>query len=238
MVLFNATRICYNRNGDETMKPTWNNYEITFCRAEKEFLRFDQEEMIKASGLKADDRYIYVDYFRSRYRICRESGCMERLLNDDTWRHATYGEGMGIFDAICEPTPFRCLSGEMVDHSYYAKVGFTGRSLYQRYADCFSENIPLLKKACEALGGEPLDKCDAGYRFWIFDFLPFEFRLWEGEEGIPAALRFYWDKNNPDFLRFETSHIVMGHILEEIHSAMGLDEGSLGFKMTADPGEK
>lgn len=217
------------------MKPTWNNYEITFRRAEKEFLRFDQEEMIRASSLKADEDYIYVDFFCSRYRVCRESGYMERQLKDGTWRHSTYGEGMGIFDAICEPTPFRRLSGEMVDNSYFARVGFNGRSLYQYYADRFSEEQEKCKAACEALGGEALDKCDVGYRFWIFDFLPLEFRLWEGEEGIPAALRIYWDKNTPDFLRFETTHIVIGHILEEIHIAMGLEESSFAFKMTADP---
>ncbi|MBQ6810942.1 MAG: DUF3786 domain-containing protein [Firmicutes bacterium] len=204
------------------MKPTWNNYEISFRRAEKEFLQFDQEEIISASSLDADEDYIYVMYFCSRYRVCRKSGEMERLLTDGSWRHATYSEGMGIFDAICEPTPFRCLSGDMVDMGHFSKIGFNGSSLYQPYADSFCEHMTDLKETCLGLGGEPLDRCDVGFRFWIFDFLPWEFRLWEGEEGIPAMLQFYWDKNTPDFLRYETTHIILGHLLEEIREKMGL----------------
>lgn len=208
------------------MKPTWNNYEITLQRAEKEFLRFDQEEMIRCAGLRADENYIYITYFYAPYRIHRQTGYTERKIGENTWRHCNYSEGMGIFDAICEPTPFRRLSGEMADNAYFAKVGFSSHSMHQRYADDFAANIQQFRRICTDIGGNPWGKSDAGFLFEVFDFLPVVLLLWEGEEGIPAAMRFLWDKNTPDFLRFETSQIILGHILEELRSAMEADSAT------------
>lgn len=203
--------------------PTWNNYEITLRRAEKEFLRFDQEEMIRSCGLSADEDYIYITYFYAPYRIHRQSGNTERQIDKNTWRHCSYNEGMGIFDAICEPTPFRCLSGEMADNAYFAKVGFRSDAMYQRYADAFAADIDAFRRICLDFGAIPQEKSNAGFLFQVFDFLPVMLLLWEGEEGIPAALRFLWDKNTPDFLRYETTQIILGHILEELHCAMQAD---------------
>lgn len=205
------------------MKPTWNNYEITLHRAEKEFLRFDQKEIIRSSDLYADENYIYITYFYANYRIHRQSGYAERQIEKNTWRHCRYSEGMGIFDAICDPTPFRRLSGEMADNTYFARVGFSSHSIHQRYADEFAEHIDTFRQICLDFGGKPWGKSDAGFLFQVFDFLPVVLLLWEGEEGIPAAMRFLWDKNTPDFLRYETSQIILGHILEELLSAMKND---------------
>ncbi|MBR5329273.1 MAG: DUF3786 domain-containing protein [Firmicutes bacterium] len=202
-------------------KPTWNNYEIAFSRAEQEFLKFDQKEMIRASDLRADENYIYITFFYTPYRIHRKTGYAERCIGKDQWRHCNYSEGMGIFDAICEPTPYRQLSGEMVDTSYFAKVGFTNRSIYQHYADRFCADLEHFRAACLSLGAIPLDQSDAGFQFQIFDFLPMILLLWEGEEGIPATMSFLWDKNLYDFIRFETSQFIIGHILDEISLAMG-----------------
>lgn len=209
------------------MEPTWNNYEITFGRAEKEFLRFDQEEMIKACGLDADEQYIYVKFFYSLYRINRKTGYMEKYLPDGTMCHAAYSEGMGIFDAICEPTPYRCLCGEMVDMYYFCNVGFSGRAMFQPYADRFGDNIEKFKEVCASLGGVPFGQCDAGFTFALFDFLPVTMQLWEGEEGIPAAIRFLWDRNTTDYIRYETMCIVLTHVLETLNVAMGFEGGNL-----------
>lgn len=200
-----------------------NNYEITFQRAEKEFLKYDQEVMIRDCNLQADENYIYITFFYSLYRIDRKTGYAERQLDEKTWRHCNYSEGMGIFDAICDPTPFRQLSGEMVDNAYFAKVGFSSNSMHQNYADRFSDQIEKFSEVCLAIGGKPWGKSDAGFIFQIFDFFPMVLLLWEGEEGIPAAMRILWDKNMTDFLHYETCQFILGHVLDEISMAMGLD---------------
>ena len=204
------------------MKPVVNNYEIAFRRAEQEFLKFDQDEMIRGSDLRFDEEYLYITFFYASYRIDRKTGYAERQIDENTWRHCNYSEGMGIFDLICEPTPFRQLSGEMVDNGYFAKVGFpSGRSMFQDYADRFSDHIEKFSEVCLAMGAEPWGKSDAGFRFKITDFFPMVLLLWEGEEGIPAAMSVLWDKNMTDFLHFETAQFIIGHVLEEINIAMG-----------------
>lgn len=199
-----------------------NNYEITFRRAEKEFLRFDQEEMIREVGLKADEEYLYITFFYAPYRINRQTGRVEKQLPDGAYVHAAYNDGMGIFDAICEPTPFRCLCGEMVDMNYFTNTSFNGRSLFQPYADRFAENMEVFKKTCVEMGGIPGGQGDAAFTFQLFDFLPIVLQLWEGEEEIPAAIRFLWDRNATDFIRFETMFYVLSHVLETISAKMGL----------------
>ena len=200
-----------------------NNYEIAFQRAEKEFLKYDQEEMIRASNLRFDEDYLYITFFYAPYRIDRKTGYAERQIGEDQWRHCNYSEGMGIFDLICDPTPFRQLSGEMVDNGYFAKFGNpSGRSMFQGYADRFSDHMEKFSEICLAMGAEPWGKSDAGFIFKIVDFFPMVLLLWEGEEGIPAALNVLWDKNMIDFLHFETAQFIIGHVMEEINGAMGL----------------
>ena len=216
------------------MKTKPNNYELTFRRAEKEFLRFDQEEMIRACGLKADERYLYITFFYTLYRIDRQSGRMEKQLSDGSYRHAAYNDGMGIFDAICEPTPFRRLCGEMVDMNYFTNTSFNGRSMFQPYADRFAADLEKFRKVCLELGGEPQKESDAGFTFDLFDFLPMTLLLWEGEEGIPAAIRFLWDRNATDFIRFETMFIIITHVMETLNEAMGFEPT---YKALSDGGE-
>ena len=205
---------------DETRE--LNNYEKTLLRAETEFLRFDQEEIIKASGLRADEDFIYVTFFYAPYRVDRRTGRVEAIAADGSVRHAEFSEGMSIFDAICEPTPFRSLSGDYVDIGYFAKMGSGGVNLsQQRYAAFFLEEQERYKEVCDALGARPYGRCDIGYEFDVFPFLSMVIQLWEGEEGIPPAIRFLWDRNARDFLRFETMMYANGHILRSLTKAIG-----------------
>ena len=141
---------------------------------------------------------------------------------------------MGIFDAICEPTPFRRLCGEMVDMNYFTNTSFNGRSMFQPYADRFAADLEKFRKVCLELGGKPQKESDAGFTFDLFDFLPMTLLLWEGEEGIPAAIRFLWDRNATDFIRFETMFIIITHVMETLNEAMGFEPT---YKALSDGGE-
>ena len=204
-------------------KKELNNYEKSLLRAEAEFLRFDQTEIIKASDLSADERFIYVTFFYASYRIDRQTGRVEAMEADGTIRHADFSEGMSIFDAICEPTPFRSLSGDYVDTGYFTKIGSGGGvGLSQlRYAEFFLEEQARYKEVCTSLGAKPFGRCDIGFEFAVFPFLPMVIQLWEGEEGIPPAIRCLWDRNAKDFLRFETMMYAVGHIMRTLTKAIG-----------------
>ncbi len=200
------------------------NYEKTLARAEKEFLTFDQEQIISASRLKADDDYIYITFFYAPYRIDRKTGFIEALNGDGSVNAATFNEGMSILDAICEPTPYRCLTGEMVDIGYFNNVNFNMNKSHIRYCRFFLDHQERYKEVCASLGAKPYDRCDVGFVFDLFDFLPLVIQLWEGEEGIPPAMRFLWDRNTKDYLRFETMFYAIGHVLKTLTLMMGGDE--------------
>ena len=48
----------------------------------------------------------------------------------------------------------------------------------------------------------------------MFDGFDAVFQFWEGDEEFPPSVRFLWDENTPDYLKFETTFYVMGCFLE------------------------
>lgn len=59
-----------------------NNYEYAKEKIRPEFLKYDQETMIRRFQLKHDPDYIYLPFVGSEYRISRQTGEVERLLSD------------------------------------------------------------------------------------------------------------------------------------------------------------
>ncbi len=226
MVKFSQRNIDPKKGADHNVSENakQNNYEKTLLRAEKEFTAFDQDEIIAASNLRADDDYVYVTFFYAPYRVDRKTGRVEAIEADGSCRHATFNEGMSILDAICEPPPFRCLSGDLVDIGYFNNVNFNMNKSHIRYCQFFLDHQQRFQEVCAELGAKPYGRCDVGFLFDLFDFLPVAIQLWEGEEGIPPAMRFLWDRNTKDFLRFETMFYALGHVLRTLTIAVGGDE--------------
>ena len=50
-------------------------------------------------------------------------------------------------------------------------------------------------------------------------FLPLVFQFWESDEEFPPVLKFMWDENVLDYLRFETLYYVMGDFLDALDQA-------------------
>ena len=55
-----------------------NNYEIQAQQAKKLFLTYDQQEIIERCRLCFDETYFYFRFLGSDYRLCRNTGDMER----------------------------------------------------------------------------------------------------------------------------------------------------------------
>lgn len=60
---------------------------------------------------------------------------------------------------------------------------------------------------------------DAAFVFHVFPFLPLVFQFWESDEEFPPVLKFMWDENVLDYLRFETLYYVMGDFLDALDQA-------------------
>ena len=78
------------------------NYEITRNQMRGEFVKYDQENMIRKFSLRNDASYIYINFMSREYRIDRKTGVVEWSENDfSTSVEADFNESMTIYDILC-----------------------------------------------------------------------------------------------------------------------------------------
>ncbi|MCC8137695.1 MAG: DUF3786 domain-containing protein [Clostridiales bacterium] len=204
-----------------------SNYDITRDKAELRFLTYDQEKMISKFHLRNDEHYLYIAFVGRDYRIDRSSGRIEWKTDGFSHvEHAGFNEVLAICDVLCDSKDNCCLSGQFVrvnDLKGTVRSSGLGNDLYEKYAKYFDERTSSLQKACEALGGEKQKIGDVSYLLHPFPFLPLMLQFWESDEEFPASLKFMWDENTLDFLRYETTYYVLGHVLERLKELMEAD---------------
>ncbi|MCD8398189.1 MAG: DUF3786 domain-containing protein [Lachnospiraceae bacterium] len=207
-----------------------SNYNITRDNAERRFLNYDQENMIEKFQLKYDEQYLYIEFVGRDYRINRSSGRTEWTTDGfNHVEHAGFNEVLAICDVLCDSKEGCRLSGQFVkvnDLKGTVRSSGLGNDLYGKYAEYFDGRLPELRKACEILGGENGEKQkigDVSYLLHPFPFLPLMLQFWESDDEFPASLKFMWDENTLDFLRYETTYYVLGHVLERLKELMELE---------------
>ena len=170
-----------------------DNYQIQMQNAQKYFLTYDQDKLIRKFTLHADDGYLYPIMFRTLYRIDRKTGSFERYRG--TWQDAnTFGEVMTLLDILCDSQDNRFLTGRWVS------------------TQAFDKSPGSFHKACKALGGHPIVGGDEAYAVEVMDGLEIGIMFWYGDEEFPAQLRFYWDENALMYLKYETMHYTLGYL--------------------------
>ena len=189
-----------------------NNYLIQAAQAKKLFLTYDQQELIKRCRLRYDEKYLYTRLLNTDYRICRKTGDMECLQNDQWVDGNGFNEVMTILDWLCDSREDRYITGRwinIVNHGHYFH-----RSLQEDEADpdavFFDKNPELFVAACERLGGEKLPGGDIGYAIELIDGLRLFVQLWHGDDEFPPRLCFLWDENTLRYIRYETTWFALG----------------------------
>ncbi len=205
-----------------------SNYEIMRDQMRGEFVKYDQEAMIRKFHLEYDEAYLYIEFVRRNYRIGRKNGRVE--WSEDGFRSVTegdYNESMTIYDMLCCSGENCHLSGsfcpaDMLKGTVHSSG--PGKNLFQKAAEEFSGNLEGLRYACEALGNLTEMSGDVAAVLYPFPFLPVILQYWEADEEFPANLKFMFDENILSFLHFETLFFMMGHILSRIKEIMQKEE--------------
>ena len=73
-------------------------------------------------------------------------------------------------------------------------VPYAGRVL-TRAAFSFGPRLDAFRAACEKLGGIPLDRGDAGFRFTLVGDYGMQILLWEGDEEFPPSAQILYSDN-------------------------------------------
>lgn len=207
------------------MEERVSNYEITKRRVQGDFLKYDQEKMIKKFSLKHDEEYLYIRFIGHPYRINRENGYLE--WSEDGFAACTEGdfnEALTIYDILCDSKDGCRASGDYINLQSLSMLQSSskklGDGLFGGKEKIFDHKEELLSRVCERLGGTNAGKGDVAYEIPLFDFLPCRIQFWNSDEEFDAQLQIFMDKNILDFIRYETVWYAVGHLIKRLTEEM------------------
>jgi hypothetical protein len=216
-----------------------SNYDITKEKMQAEFLKYDQEKMIRKFGLKSDADYLYITFVWRTCRINRTTGKVEedqlteksqQTQGKQTGQEMQFSEAgfeaaMSIYDVLCDSKDGCHPSGQYVTLAQLpgTVVGAKpGNQMFQKTADYFDHNLEKLAAACECLHGTRERIGDVSYSIPIFDFLSVQLQFWASDDEFPASLQLLWDQNILDYMHYETTFYVAGYLFDQLRGTMEL----------------
>ena len=195
-----------------------DNYAIQATQAKKLFLTYDQNELIQRCHLHFDEAYFYISFLSEPYRICRQTGNMERLQGNQWIDGNSFGEVMTILDWLCDSRADRYITGRWVNlitqgYSFHTKLQEDPKDLDAEY---FDQHPEAFSKVCMALGGEKVNGADISYVIELIDGLKILVQLWHGDDEFAPRLCFLWEENTLQYIRYETTWFAKGLILSRM----------------------
>ena len=73
-----------------------------------------------------------------------------------------------------------------------------------------------LRRACRALGGETIPGGDIGFSVELFDGLRIGVLFWAGDEEFLPRLRYLWDENAKQYIRYETMYFAVNLLMRRL----------------------
>lgn len=209
------------------------NYDKQVYMARDLFLNYDQEEMIRKFYLDADETWIRIRMLDRMYRVSRKSGvieyqneikdtaCGENQNMTEYVECCDYQIVMIIYDVLCYAKQKPVLAQQWCPvYGLQRTMSSPSADIFtKRYAEQFSGKCEQLRKACEKIGGKQPENragADVCWQLPAFSFLPVQFRFWDGDDEFQPKIQLLWDKNTLDYIHFETTYYVQGHLLERL----------------------
>lgn len=189
-----------------------DNYAIQVQQAQQLFLAYDQEKLIAKCKIPSDEGYLYPTLLGTPYRLNRTTGDLQRR-EDGLWLSAnTHSEVMTLLDLICDSRDDRSIAGTFMSMQSFGKQVHSDLLEDPRDPDAWAihKNPEGFLRAKEALGGEDFPGCDMGWTVELFDGLKIALQFWFGDEEFAPRLRFLWDANALQYLRYETMYFAIG----------------------------
>lgn len=214
-----------------------DNYELSRNRAEQYFLQFDQEAIIAAHHLQADDRWIYTRFLCDAYRIDRKTGHMQRSRDGFvTAEEAGHGDTLTIFDFLCHNmTAHGAAEAKAADRTAPSLSGKwapvnslkgrpktvgVGTGLFERHSAIFDRDQEGFRKGCEALGGTAVPLGDIGYQIPVWGEVSVLIKFYAADEEFPAQITMLFDENLLSFIFYETVFYMAMFVLDRIVEKM------------------
>ena len=195
-----------------------DNYQLQAAQAKLHFLTYDQKGLIRKLRVDADEQYIYVNFLCQPHRLDRATGDIQRC-SGGVWHAAdSHEEVMTLLDLVCDSRENRQLSGKWKSMTNFG-LQFHQNLLEEKrdkWAERFDRDPGRLHKACAALNGRCIPGADIGYAIELFDGLEIGLQFWHGDEEFAPRLRYLWDENALQYLRYETMYFAVGLLLSRL----------------------
>lgn len=199
-----------------------DNYAAQARQAQRRFLEYDQQALIRKLNLPHDDQALYPRLLGQTYRLDRATGDLRRQEGRGWVDANSFDEVMTLLDLICDSREDRCLSGRWKSMANFGMMFH--QNLLELEKDPWAEKIQAdpegFRRACLALGGRELALGDIGYAIELFDGLEIALQFWFADEDFPASLRFSWDENADRYLKYETMFYARGLLLTRLDALM------------------
>ena len=190
------------------------------CRQWKDaFAGLDPSRLEEILHLESDPEYLYVDYFRTPYRLKLADGSLEKKQEDGWTSELYFNESMAIYHLFFFTKDHPVISGKWVpSHTIDGVVSRTRvpDPLLDPFARRYTGHLQELETACEKMGGKKIPKGDAGYEFEAFPCMHLCLVFWDADEDFPAQAQILVDQNVTDFLHYETVGCVISDLLEKL----------------------
>ena len=198
-----------------------DNYLIQAQQAKQRYLTYDQDKLIRKFSLDADADYLYISLLCKPYRLSRSSGDLQKQENEIWVDGNSYEEVMTLLDLLCDSRDDRSISGIFQNMQSFG-LQFH-QNLLEDARDVFAEQIDknpaLLHRAAEVLGAAPLRGGDIGYAFELFDGLKIGLLFWHSDEEFAPRVRYLWDSNAKQYIRYETMYFAITLLRRRIREA-------------------
>ena len=198
-----------------------SNYEITKRRVQGDFLKYDQEAMIRKFSLQSDEQYLYINFIGHFYRIHRQNGFLEWSEDDGiNWTEGDFNEALTIYDLLCDSKEYCKAKGDFINLKSLSALQSSSKKLGDGLFDgkdkVFDHKEKAFCRVCEKLGGIKAGKGDVAYEIPLFDFLNCRIQFWNSDEDFDAQMQIFMDKNILDFIRYETVWYAVGHLMRRL----------------------
>jgi hypothetical protein len=135
----------------------------------------------------------------------------------------SFGQVMTLLDMLCDAKEHRFLSGRYKQQQHF------GLMFHQNFAEdtknplalAFDEDEAALRLACDAMGARDFPGGDYGCMIELFDGLCIGLLFWHGDEEFAPRLRYFWDENALQWIRYETMYYAVGLLQQQLMKSFG-----------------
>ena len=185
-----------------------------------EFAGYDPKRIAGILQLAYDEKYIYLSYFQTQYRMRLKDGELEKETESGWTGELYFNESMAIYHVLKYTVDMPRCSGVWVPNEKLDRVVSRNTRLADPlltpFAKVWTGRCKELAQVCENIGGRKLDKGDVAYQFAAFSFMEIQLVFWDADEDFPAQVQILVDQCVTDFIHYETVGCIISDLLEKL----------------------